>query len=85
MTCVIDRIDATGVAAVEPVFRSSEGKIVIDLRRVTVATPSGVARLAHLVRTAQRRSVAVEIVSANALARQALVAAGLQHLVPVSD
>ena len=84
LTCVLERIDAPNLAAVEPVFATSSSRIVIDMRRVVLTTPEGVARLAHLVRLAQRRQVAVEIVAATPVVRRALVASGIQHLVTLA-
>ena len=85
VTCVIERIAADDLAAVEPVFAASQNRIVLDLRRVKEATPEGVARLARMVRHAQRRAIRVEIVSVSPGARRALVAAGLHHLVSLSE
>ena len=85
ITCVIDRIDQAELKAIESVFTASENKIVVDMRRVRGTTPAGVARLARLVRLAQRRSVIVEVVGASPAARRALVDAGLHHLVALSE
>ena len=85
VTCVLDRLDARDVEGLEEVFRASDGKIVVDARKVAIATPEGVARLARLVRLAQRRAVSVEIVAVTAVARRAIVAAGLHHLATLSE
>ena len=85
VTCVLDRLDADDVSAVESIFRVPSGRIIVDMRKVAVATPEGVALLARFVRQAKSRSVSVEFVSVAPAARRALVAAGLQHLVSLAE
>ena len=85
VTCVLDRIDAKDVEAVEEVFRACSEGIIVDLRRVSITTPEGVALLARLVRAARLRKVPVDIVAVTPHARRALVAAGLHHLVSLSE
>jgi ABC-type transporter Mla MlaB component len=85
VTCVLDRLTAADVATVEEVFLSGCERVIVDLRKVTTTTPDGVARLTHLVRRARQRQVTVEFESVRSAARRALVAAGLHHLVNLSE
>ena len=83
--CALRRVDGSRVADLEPVFYGHARRIVLDLAEARSTTTEGIARLAMLVRRAKGRSVSIEVVAARPRVRKRLMAAGLHHLVVLSD
>ena len=83
--CTLRRVDGSRVDDLEPVFSGHARRIVLDLSEAGSTTTQGIARLAMLVRRAKGRSVSIEVVAARPRVRKRLMAAGLHHLVVLSD